>query len=300
MNWKFTLRCCGGKGLCGYGTTDEYHRVRISTSKSANTFRTPNVILLLVSPYFLASDYCYDVEMERALERHRAGEAVVIPVILDPCDWQNASFGQLRATPSDGKPVSKYSNIHDAFLEVTRDVRWAAEQLGKANAPDEQNREFSKRISTPSGRTSNLRVKKEFSDHERDTFRERAFEYIATFFENSLEELAVRNQEVDIRFKRSGESEFTAAVYINGDKKTSCRSWLLAGGGMFGGDIAYSETDQPRGSSFNASLEVTDDGYQLGLKPISVMPLGRRQSDEYLTPHGGAEYFWSILISPIQ
>src|ERR1700726_1357463 len=51
---------------------------------------TATVILLLVSPDFLASDYCYGVEMQRALARHGAGEASVIPVILRPVDWQGA------------------------------------------------------------------------------------------------------------------------------------------------------------------------------------------------------------------
>ena len=46
-----------------------------------------SIVLLLVSPDFLASDYCYEVEMQRALERHRCGETRVIPIILRPCDW---------------------------------------------------------------------------------------------------------------------------------------------------------------------------------------------------------------------
>src|SRR5215472_12123628 len=49
---------------------------------------TASIILLLVSPDFLASNYCYEIEMERALERQRSGEACVIPIILRPCDWQ--------------------------------------------------------------------------------------------------------------------------------------------------------------------------------------------------------------------
>src|SRR5690349_5863095 len=46
-----------------------------------------SIILLLISADFLASDYCYDKEMTRALERHKQGEARVIPIILRPCDW---------------------------------------------------------------------------------------------------------------------------------------------------------------------------------------------------------------------
>ena len=68
------------------------------------------VILLLVSADFLASDYCYDVEMTRALERHDQGEARVIPVILRrSMDWQGAPFGKLQSLPTDGKPVTSWN-----------------------------------------------------------------------------------------------------------------------------------------------------------------------------------------------
>jgi TIR domain len=85
-----------------------------------------NIVLLLVSPYFLASIYCYDVEMKRAMERHQEGTARVIPVIVDPCDWHHTPFGKLLAMPLDGKPISKFPNIHDAFLQVTNAIRDAA------------------------------------------------------------------------------------------------------------------------------------------------------------------------------
>jgi len=65
-----------------------------------------DVILLLVSPDFMASDYCYDIEVKRALERHDAGEARVIPVILRPVDWHEAPFGKLKPLLTDGKPIS--------------------------------------------------------------------------------------------------------------------------------------------------------------------------------------------------
>src|SRR5262245_53472095 len=56
-----------------------------------------DVILLLVSADFLASDYCYDRKMKRALEKHEAGEARVIPVIIRPVDWSQAPFSKLQA-----------------------------------------------------------------------------------------------------------------------------------------------------------------------------------------------------------
>src|SRR5215469_10096540 len=56
-----------------------------------------SVILPLISADFVASDYCYGIEMQRAMERQRAGEAHVIPILLRPVDWQSAPFGKLRA-----------------------------------------------------------------------------------------------------------------------------------------------------------------------------------------------------------
>jgi hypothetical protein len=58
---------------------------------------TADIILFLVSPDFIASDYCYDIEVKQALERHETGKAKVIPVILRPCDWKHAPFGHLLA-----------------------------------------------------------------------------------------------------------------------------------------------------------------------------------------------------------
>lgn len=63
------------------------------------------IILLLISADFLASDYCYDIEMNRAIERHEFGEARVIPIILRPVDWKGAPFGKLQALPKNAEPV---------------------------------------------------------------------------------------------------------------------------------------------------------------------------------------------------
>jgi hypothetical protein len=49
---------------------------------------TAHIILMLVSASFLASAYCFNIDMKWALERHERGEARVIPVILQPSDWE--------------------------------------------------------------------------------------------------------------------------------------------------------------------------------------------------------------------
>jgi len=90
---------------------------------------TAHMILLLVSPDFIASDYCYSVEMTRAIERHEAGDACVIPIILRPTHWQDTPLGKLLALPTDGKPVSSWSNQDEAFLDVVQGILQAIAQL---------------------------------------------------------------------------------------------------------------------------------------------------------------------------
>ena len=79
-----------------------------------------DIILLLVSPDFLASTYCREVETVKALEQRKTQGTITIPVILRPCDWQRAPFGRLKALPKDGKPVVQYPSRDDAFLEIAK------------------------------------------------------------------------------------------------------------------------------------------------------------------------------------
>lgn len=87
-----------------------------------------SLILLLVSNYFLDSDYCYDVEMKCAMRRHDARLARVIPIVLRPCDWHGTPFSKLQALPNDGTPITSWQNRDEAFTEVARGVRQAAEE----------------------------------------------------------------------------------------------------------------------------------------------------------------------------
>lgn len=145
-------------------------------------------------------------------------------------------------------------------------------------------------------RSGNLRIKKQFTDHEKDRFLDDAFEYIANYFEGSLKELETRNPEIGTRFKRVDSSQFTAAIYVSGSLASSCRIWM-DGQGTFGG-IAYSASERSYGNSINESLTVDDDSYSLFLKPLFL--LMHSHADKQLTYEGGAEYLWSHLMRPLQ
>ncbi len=91
------------------------------------------VILLLVSADFVGSDYCYDIELERALGKHESGKARVIPVIIRPTDWAGTPFSKLQALPEDTKPVTKWTNRDDAWLNVAAGIRKVVDELRGRN-----------------------------------------------------------------------------------------------------------------------------------------------------------------------
>ena len=83
------------------------------------------IILLLVSPDFMDSEYCYGIEMKRAIERHQRGEARVIPIIIRHVYWQGEPLGKLQALPRDANPVTSASwhTLDEAFFDVVRGIR---------------------------------------------------------------------------------------------------------------------------------------------------------------------------------
>ena len=116
------------------GVICNWHDRRISAGEEWGEkidahMNSADVILLLVSAHFLASDYCYDIEMKRAMERHASRNARVIPVILRPCDWQKAPFGKLQALPRDARPVSTWIDRDEAFLNIAEAIRRVATEL---------------------------------------------------------------------------------------------------------------------------------------------------------------------------
>ena len=287
------------------GVISSWHDRRITAGGDfdkaiSSELESSQIILLLVSAHFLASDYCYEKEMTRAIEKHEERSAVVIPVILHPCDWHSAPFGHLRATPTDGKPVSMFANQHEAFAIVAKDVREAAKVIPASisTLKDEQFSVKPKTVMPQEDRSSNLRIKQKFDDHERDEFLENSYEYMARYFEGSLQELSVRNPQIKTRFKRLSETSFAAFIYDSGERVAECSVYY--GEGTFGSPgIAYSNSSDAQRNSFNESLSVVDNGYSLQLKPLGMQIYDNRR-DEALSQQGAAEYYWSMFIRPLQ
>jgi len=89
------------------------------------------IILLLVSVDFLSSNYCYDIEIKRAVEKHEKGEAVLIPIMLRKCDWNETSFSKIQTLPKNAKPVKNFEDEDEAFYSIIEGIKIAITQLQK-------------------------------------------------------------------------------------------------------------------------------------------------------------------------
>lgn len=258
-----------------------------------------NIILILVSSDFLASDYCYEVEMQRALEKHHTGEAKLIPIILRSCDWQDTPFGKLLAAPTDGKPVTKWPNIDDAFLDIVQAVKRSLPVAQK-----EQVSQYTKQPAfvaaqaemRPQIRSSNLAITKEFSESDQASFLHEAFDYIALFFENSVNELQERNPSVSGTFRRIDANRFTSVIYRHGNAVSKCTIFLGGWGDQIN-TIGYNSSDNGATNSYNQSLTVESDSQHMYFKAGMIFS---QTISEKLSFEGAAELFWGRFIEPLQ
>ncbi len=117
-------------GLIADWYDGELHAGSRWSAEIAERLEAADVILLLVSPDFLASDFCRSYEMRVALQRDSAGDALVIPILLRPvADWQRTEFGHLTILPRDGRPVTVWGNCDQAYASIVADVRRGIERL---------------------------------------------------------------------------------------------------------------------------------------------------------------------------
>jgi hypothetical protein len=88
-----------------------------------------DLILLLISPSFVASKDAWDKEVRTALERYKAGTAWVIPIILKPVNWKSTPLGELQPLPAEGKAVTQWNDLDAALEDVAQGIQKVVEQL---------------------------------------------------------------------------------------------------------------------------------------------------------------------------
>jgi hypothetical protein len=296
--------------LKNQGLIDAWHDRRIVAGDEIDNtifsqLETADIILLLVSSDFISSSYCYSLEMTRALERHNAGQARVIPVILRHCEWTSAPFGKLMAAPRDGKPVTAWPDRDEALADVAKQVRRAVE-AARATAASKQIARVSVSTTSTLGqaalkatslpRSSNLRLKKEFTERDSDDFLRSTFEYVCNFFEGSVDTIRERNPDVKGTFDRIDSRRMAATLYRNGKKIAEC-SVRLEGLRRSNG-IAFSYDASAAQGTFNEMLSVEMTDQYLYFKSMGMAwNVGH---DKQLSQEGAAEFLWGLFIKNAQ
>jgi hypothetical protein len=268
---------------------------------------TADIILLLVSSDFISSPYCYSREMTRAMERHDAGEAKVIPVILRHCEWQSAPFGKLMAVPRDGRPVTSWPDRDEAFADVAKQVRRAVEAVSAgasvartSGVPLGTAARVKEAVAAAPAkpRSGNLRLKKEYTEKDRDDFLRSTFEFVCKFFEGSVEAIGERNPDVTGNFDRIDSRRMAAILYRSGKKIAECSVRLEGLGGRSSG-IAFSHDASANHGSFNEMLSVEASDQSLYLKAMGMGWSGGNR-DQHLSQEGAAEFLWDLFIRSAQ
>lgn len=258
-----------------------------------------DIILCLVSPDFLASDYCYSREMARALDRSKSGEAHLIPVILRHCDWQHTPLSGLVGTPRDNKPVKAWGDIDEALNDVALSIRRVVESRfdnAKVAAREAKTHAIARstEISTRP-RSANLQISKDITDKDRDDYVDKAFEFLVEFFSNSLDELHNRSPEIESKFSRLDARRFVVASYKDGKKVSAITVYQGAPWGH-GRGISFNNSDAGETNSSNGGFTLSDRGEDLSFQAIFNFQGDKKRLDD----EGIAEAIWASFISPLQ
>lgn len=251
------------------------------------------LFLLLVSPDFLNSSYCYDVELKRALEKHENGEARVVPIIVEPCDWTSSPLGKLKALPKDGKAIAEWNNTNTAYLDVVQELRRIvkadAQQSPKASPAVQQS-------AVPASEQTaarRYRVKRDFDAIEKSEFLEQSFAEVRDYFERSVTEI---NGVADLKARfvsHSGTSFGCTLVNRAKERGTAHITVHRRSGSMSLGDIYFSFNENAAPNSANGWFSIEANEYELFFSG-SAFGLGDRK--EKLSARGVAESLWSDFL----
>lgn len=247
-----------------------------------------DIFIALVSADFLSSGYCYDRELKRALERHEQNAMRVVPVIVQPCDWQASPLGRLKALPKDGKAVADWTNENTAWLDVVAQLRRLVTEPLPANAET--------RVGTASPRTERMpkyRVKRDFDEVDKLEFRERAFQEMRDYFQNASAEIN-GIEDIKAKFASLGDTSFTCTVVNRARNRGVAHITVHARAGRHSfGDISYSFEERAEPNTSNGWFQIAADEFELYLTHSGMMG---RDDDAKLSPAQAAASLWEEFV----
>jgi len=283
------------EGLINDWTDREIHAGGSLDSLIKEALASSELFLALLSPDYISSDYCYDKEFEKAQKMQDIGKLIIVPIIVEPCDWQKTPFGKLKALPKDGKAISEWTNQNLAFLNVI-------DQLRQLTQPTKSSAFFEARLEGETKKLmKNYKVKKFFSEVDNFSFKESSFEVIKNYFNSSILELnSVENLQAS--FTNENKGYFTCLI---SNRANSQNSFITVQMGnetrqMFG-DLSYSFSDKISTNSvpMNKVFSVGNDEYEQYWTKSTYIFSSHNQVNDRITAHQVAEQIWNDFISQV-
>lgn len=265
-----------------------------------------DVVILLVSADFIASEYCYEQEMLRAFARQRDGTVRVIPVILRPCQWKGVPIGndetlsEFVALPKDGKAVTSWSDTDTAFDDAACAIRHMLKS-GNGNSTHDKagsaSRSNARARPLRTGSTSLLGIAAKPTDLDRDRFLRNGYMTTAALFEEKLAELKASDTRIDTDFERIDSRSFAASVYLDGKRVGQVSIWH--GGDMWRNALCLSyDTATSTRNSMNDWLPIEDTPQGLAFGAGNAM--SRHRAGAPLDADWGANYFWENFLEQVR
>lgn len=276
-------------------TDEEIHAGGSLSNIISDALNSSELFLALLSPDYIASNYCYNKEFETAQRMQEHGKIIIVPIIVEPCDWQRTPFGNLKAIPKDGKPISEYTNQNVAFLNVVDELRRLTQKVSPPSSV------IAEQPQTKENLRRNYKVKRYFSEVDSFNFKEESYEAIKTYFHSSISELnSVEN--LQSRFTNEGKGFFTCLISNRANNQSSFLTVQVEGDGQrHFGDLSYSFSDQVTTNSIQMGkvFRIDNDDYDQFWSKNSQGFNFSSQSNIRLTAHQVAEEIWNEFISEV-
>jgi hypothetical protein len=224
--------------------------------------------------------------------RQAAGEARVIAIIVEPCDWQSTILRSIKVLPQDGRAISEWTNPNSAYLNVVQEIRRAIESEQRQVEPTAQ-------PPTPAAATElqrRYRAKRDFDDIDRSEFREASFDQIRTYFQKAVSELDSLD-DFRARFRNLSETSFGCTIVNRArDRGTAHLTMHVGGGGRSGfGDLHWSFEENAPEKGAHGWLSIGHDEFDLYLESNGFHMRGGQERSR-MSPLQAAQMLWEDLL----
>ncbi|HEY5462622.1 MAG TPA: toll/interleukin-1 receptor domain-containing protein [Hanamia sp.] len=216
---------------------------------------TSNLFIALLSPDYISSKYCYEKEFQKALEMLSEGKIIIIPIIIEVCDWLSTPFKEFKALPRDGKAISTWENKNTAFLDVIQNVRLLIAEpiVQKASITIPESSLASVR---------NYRVQRDFDSIEKMEFVEKTFHEIKELLKRYIDEI-LQIDNIKARIMIDNKNDFECLL-VNRNKIATESQLNLSIAGKKSG-FRPSSSDEEIIYSININNRAADKSFTLAL-----------------------------------